>query len=140
MGESYTESRLREALERAGGDEARAARLILGWVSDDPRLLFGLTRPHLSGIVAWAVSRAARRKSEPEAEPPPEQPSFDSLPGDAFGKELLKAVAFGKPAKFSQEAFAPQVKKPGASQRHIDAIRRIAAASKTLPRKPDDGS
>lgn len=136
--EGYSEGKLREALRLAEGDEGRAVRLVLGWVGDDPELLLGLARPHLNGIVAYAVNRAARHvEQEPEPEPPPEMPDFDSLPGEAFGKELLKAVAFGQPTRFGREALAPNPlapKKHGASRRHIDAIYQIATLS-SQPKK-----
>lgn len=139
---TYTESRIREALELARGDEGRAARMILGWVADDPKLLLGLTRPHLNGIVAYAVDRAVRCAEREAAPPPPATPDFDSLPGEAFGKELLKAIAFGQPTRFGREALGtspPAPKRPGASKRHIDAIHRIADASsqtKNTDKKP----
>lgn len=128
---TYTETKIREALTLAKGEEGRAVRLILGWVADDPQLLLDLTRPHLNGIVAYAVDRAVRR-AEQVPVPPPAAPDFDSLPGEAFGKELLKAVAFGQPARFGRETLGvnlPAPKRQGASKRHIDAIHRIADAS-----------
>lgn len=138
---NYTESKVQEALALAGNDEGRAARMILGWVADDPQLLLGLTRPHLNGIVAYAVDRAVRHV-EREAEPPPAVPDFDSLPGEEFGKELLKTIAFGQPVRFGRESLGaspPAPKRPGASRRHIDAIHRIADASAQI-KSPDKKS
>lgn len=138
---NYTESRIREALTLAKGDEGRAARLILGWVADDPQLLLGLTRPHLNGIIAYAVDRAVRHVQR-EAEPLLAAPDFDSLPGEEFGKELLKTIAFGQPVRFGRESLGaspPAPKRPGASKRHIDALHRIADASAQI-KNPDKKS
>lgn len=139
MRQQYWEARIAEALRATGHDEARATRLVLGWAAEDLPLLLGLTRPHLNGIVAYAVGRVARRKEAPPPPPPAAAPSFDDLPGEAFGKALLKAVAFGQPARFGREGLSapPASTRPGASQRHIDAIRRIAAAGSMVP-KPDE--
>lgn len=137
----YWEKRILEALELAHRDEGRATRLVMGWTAQDHSLLLGVTRPHLAGLVAYAVHRIAARSDEAAApeEPPPQRPVLDDLPGDDFGKEILKAVAFGQPARFGREAFSapPGPRRPKASQQHIEAIRKIATPLPPDPRKPD---
>ena len=132
MSDCSVETRIREALSRAGGSVARARIQILDEAARDHDLLYGLTRPHLSGIVAYAVDRVVRKKAAP-ADSPPAEPAIQALPGEAFGKELLKALALGDPARFGEESFSASARRGGASQRHIDAIRLIAGESS--PRK-----
>ncbi len=122
MSGSSVESRIRDILARAGGNEARARLMLLDEAPRDLELLYGLTRPHLNGIVAYAVDRVVRKKAE---EPPP-LPPVHAAPGEAFGKELLKALALGDPARFGEEAFSAPARRGTASQRHIDALKRMA--------------
>lgn len=132
MSEKHVQTRIEEALARTDGNVARARMQILDEAARDHDLLYGLARPHLSGIVAYAVDRVARKKSAPP-ESPPAEPDIQALPGEAFGKELLKALALGDPAKFGEESFSASARRGGASQRHIDAIRQIAGTPS--PRK-----
>ncbi len=124
MSESSVESRIREILARAGGNEARARLMLLDEAPRDLELLYGLTRPHLNGIVAYAVDRVSRKKAQEPA--PPAVPPIHAAPGETFGKELLKALALGDPARFGEEAFSAPARRGTASQRHIDALKRMA--------------
>lgn len=130
MTDKQLQDHIEETLARAGGSRSRARMMLLDEVARDPDLLYALTRPHLNGIVAYAVDRAIRKKeSEPPAPPP--APDLKAAPGEAFGKELLKALALGDPARFGEESFAPLAPRTPASQRHIDALRRMAG-----PKRP----
>lgn len=130
MSREYAENRIREALRLTGGHPLKARQQIIAWTYEDAKLLHALTKPHITGIVAYAINRVLVKEGEEDKAPDP-TPDFDALPGEKFGKELLKALAMGQPAVFGQESFSAHVPKSGASQRHIDALRQIAAKSKT---------
>ena len=134
MKRSYAETRIREALQQAGGNTAQAKKLLTSWVSQDHKLLLELTRNHLGGIIAYNVERVASGRAVQKQSPPaqkqsrkkPEKPDMDP-----FGKELLKAVTSKNAGVFGMEAYSTPPGKGKASQRHINAIRQIAARSKT---------
>lgn len=132
MSDTSIEARILDTLARAGGSQSRARLMLLDEAARDPELLYALTRPHLNGIVAYAVDRAIRKKGSEPAVPPP-APDIKAIPGEAFGKELLKALALGDPARFGEESFSAPSRRASASQRHIDALRRMA--SPTPPSK-----
>ncbi len=133
MSSSYVEQRLLEALSASNGNLAKARKLIGEWCAQDQRLLYELSRPHMTGIIAHAMDRVVSHKfrSETEKENPPSATRRVELPSstksdEMFGKELLKNFAMGKPTKFAEESFSAPLKKTKASQSHIDAIRRLA--------------
>ncbi len=134
MSREYAENRIREALRQTGGNVARARQLIVGWTYEDHKLLQALTRPHLAGIVAYAVDRVVNRDAgtvpETQAEPVEE-----GIEGEQFGKELLRALVSGQPAIFGQENAAAYVKPTQASQRHIDTLKQLSGGKK----KPGSG-
>ena len=134
MSSSYVEKRLLEALSLSNGNLAKARKLIGEWCVQDQRLLYELSRPHMTGIIAHAMDRVVSHKfrSDAEKETAPatatrrvELPS-SAIGDEMFGKELLKNFAMGKPTKFAEESFSAPLKKTKASQSHIDAIRRLA--------------
>ncbi len=124
MSRDYIEKRVKEALKLTGGNATKARTQIIQWAQEDSKLLYGLAYPHLTGIVAHAISRVQNRKLEPEAVPTIPDPSSD--PDKLFGLEILKAIAGGGAARFGLENDAAPVRKQPASQRHIDAIRQMA--------------
>lgn len=128
MSKEYAEERIREALKETGGNATLARQLVTAWAHEDARLLFALTRPHLSGIVAYQVDRVASGradagKAEPEALRT--EPSED----ERFGRDVLKAVAENDRDIFGLEEQGRPRKRGGVSQNHIDAIRLMAARS-----------
>lgn len=123
MTRDYIEKRIYEALKLTGGNATKARSLIIQWTQEDSKLLRGLAHPHLTGIVAHAISRVQNKKDEPVAVPVPDP---ESDPEHQFGLEILKAIAGGGAARFGMEESGPPARKQPASQRHIDAIRQMA--------------
>lgn len=131
MTREYAEQRIRQALELARGNETKARQQIIAWCAEDMKLLLALSAPHLTGIVAHALTRVINQKDLPS---PKAEPTLDLSKGSGFGIEILKSIVGGDTARFGQESAAPPVKKQAASQRHIDAIKQMAGKSKT-PKK-----
>lgn len=129
MSRDYIEKRIYEALKLTGGNATKARSMIIQWTQEDSKLLYGLAHPHLTGIVAHAISRVQNKKNEPLVIPDTPDPNSD--PEHLFGLEILKAIAGGGAAKFGMEEAGPPVKKQPASQRHIDAIRQMAGKKGT---------
>lgn len=129
MNRDYAEKRIRDALKAAGGNPTRARQQITAWAFDDAKLLHELVAPHITGIVAHAVNRVMSTKEKTV----PAEPEKVTVPkGDAFGMEILKAIALGNPAQFGLESGSGvSVKKQQASQRHIDAIRQMVSKDKS---------
>lgn len=146
MSLEYAESRIKEALKLHKGNPAKAQQQIIAWIYEDAKLLHALAKPHLSGIVAYNIERVASGRSDPQKKQAPksEKPVSTSAPRkpaaaaaskpEAFGLEILKAVA-AKPEIFGLEDLGAQKKRGAASQRHVDAIKAIAANSKNI-KKP----
>ena len=100
------------------------------WCAEDTKLLYALSKPHLTGIVAHAVGRVASGKTDPQEVPHPAVRGELDQEG-TFGMEILKTIAGGGPNQFGQEAYGRPMKRQGASQQHIDAIRLMAEKSKS---------
>jgi hypothetical protein len=130
MSHEYAMSRVRDALDKSDGNHLKAQRLILGWIEKDHTLLFGLVMPHLQGIISHAVNHVAAPPPKKKAAPAARRidPVSES---SEFGAALLQGLKDGS-ATFG-EPTPRGVSKPGkASQKHVDAIRQLAAAkSKT---------
>ena len=126
---SYATSRIREALRQTGGNATRTRQLVQQWITEDQRLLYELTRPHMKGIIAHAISRVETQKDAPAEEPPdmPEPPAGDT---DSFGRDLLKALQ-GNTVRFGEEeGRTSRRSKTGASKQHIDAINKMTGRDK----------
>lgn len=130
MSREYAEKRIREALNLAKGNATRARQQIIAWTNEDPKLLHALAQPHLTGIVAHAVSRVVHKQDieEHEDEPPAMPQPLDMAP-DTFGKEILKALASENTALFGRDTGAAPARRKQASQSHIDALKQIASKS-----------
>ena len=127
MSLKYAEAKIKEALVLSGGNQARARQQIIAWAFEDAKLLQALTKHHLTGIAAYHVERVASGRTAKPKTPPPAKPA-KKVPStdDAFGKEILKAVANSSSAIFGLEGYAAPQRRGQASQRHIDAIRQMA--------------
>ncbi|GJL84459.1 MAG: hypothetical protein DHS20C02_02340 [Micavibrio sp.] len=130
MSREYAERRIKEAIKKTNGNAARAKQQVIAWTIEDTKLLDALTRPHLTGIVAYNIERimsgrSAAKEEAPVADKPPTQE-------DEFGIEILKAVAASDAAVFGQEGNAPPMKRGRASKQHIDAIRQMTGKSKPI--------
>ncbi len=135
MSREYAEGRIREALKLSKGNPTRARQRIIAWTFEDPKLLQALARPHLTGIVAHAISRVVHKQDvvEPEA---PDVPEGLDLAPETFGKEILNALQSDGAAMFGQESNAPPMPRGQASKSHIEALKHIASKS-TVPKKSD---
>lgn len=130
MTKSYAQERLLEALAKSRGNFSAAKRLIMTWAASDHKLLLELTGPHLTGIVAHALNRTQQNKSLAAVKRPSRPVTASKDPNEKFGKELLKTFATDKPVKFAEEGFSAPIKRPAASQAHIDAINLLAGKPK----------
>ena len=130
----YAERRIRDALDKASGNVARARQQIIAWTYEDAKLLHALTKPHLSGIVSYNIERiVSGRSAAPEN---PAQPKEEAAPAKAkeenFGLEILKAVAGNNGSTFGLETYsAPRANKPTVSKNHIDAIKAMTKGRKS---------
>lgn len=128
MSREYAEERIKEALRQSKGNPTKTRQLVIAWAMEDVRLLQGLTKPHLTGITAHAVSRVIHRMgAEPEEIHVPSEPETLDLTPEGFGKEILGALS-GDSAIFGEETYVPQAatrNRKQASQSHIDAIYRM---------------
>ena len=135
MAQSYLQTCILDALAKAKGNETKARALVAAWALEDNQLLLALAKPHLSGIVAHAVGRQAiqqKAKKERGDELPPLPKVADKGKKDNdFALDLLKALGGANVAKFGAEDAAPRVGKKQASQQHVNALKLMAAKSKT---------
>ena len=129
MSREYAEGRIREALKQSKGNPTKARQRIIAWTYEDPKLLQALAQPHLTGIVAHAVSRVIYKQELPEPEAPEMPASLDMEP-ETFGQEILAALQSNDTAMFGMEQNAPQPRRGQASKSHIEAIKKIAGKSK----------
>ena len=126
MNRDYAERRIREALKANNGNEGKARQQVIAWALDDTKLLHELVAPHITGIVAHAVGRVKTMKEQPIPKEPVKGKKTAAGKEDAFGLEILKAIALGNPAQFGLES-GVAIKKQQASQRHVDAIRAMVS-------------
>lgn len=139
MSRKYAESRIREALKQTDGNVTKARHLITSWCKNDHRLVLELTAPHMVGISSHAIQRVirldeeqAQSAEEPIAvEPIQEEVLVKGGQADAFGLEILKAVAGNKNPKFGMNVNkVGGNKRPKVSAQHIDAINQMVRKSK----------
>ena len=64
MSDSYTSSKIKEALVASQGSRARAQDILMGWAQADDRLLRGLVEPYLKGIVTGTIERVTKPAAE----------------------------------------------------------------------------
>ena len=63
MSLEYVERRINEALKLSKGNATKARQIVIKWCQDDIRLLHGMTKAHLNGIVAYNIERVASGRS-----------------------------------------------------------------------------
>ncbi len=125
MSNDYAMSRVRDALEKSGGNHLKAKRLILSMLEKDHSLLVGLAAPHLESIVTHAIAHV---------DAPPAQKKVDLSAKGELGDEVLDSI-LNKREGAERPAFGqaepPGISKPGqASKAHVDAINALVKASK----------
>ena len=125
----YKTTRIQNAIKENPDSPAKVRQTVMKWALEDQKFLTELVKPHLSGIVSYAVYRVENKLNEPEM-PVPATPA-DALAEEEgnFGLEILKTIAGGHSAIFGLEGRATG-KKEGVSQKHIDAINAIAGKGK----------
>lgn len=133
MNADYLEEKILEALELSGGNQARARQHLIAWSMEDAQLLRILVRPHLTGIISYAVQRVAKRAARKKSD---QASRKSSPPSDkTFGEEMLSALSDDNAEIFGQSSPFPTGRKPEASARHEKLMRMLAQdPSKTKKR------
>ena len=128
MSREYADKRIREALRLAKGNPTKARQQIMAWTNEDPKLLQALAKPHLTGIVAHVINRVASRIESGAGEPEdiPDTPATLDMPPETFGQEIMQILKSSNTAVFGHETSGISGRRGQASQRHIDAMKRIA--------------
>lgn len=142
MSREFAMSRVKDALEKSDGNHLKAQRLLLQWVEKDHSLLIGLVTPHLQSIITYAINHAALpvtvQKTVPTAKAPSSQKAVSTKDAGEFGAAVLSSLKGGRTegVGFGEAPSRGGVSKPGAaSQKHIDAINKIAGATKSTDKK-----
>lgn len=138
MSRQHAERRIREALILANGNATKARQIITNWCAEDHQLVLEMAMPHMVGIASHAIQRAIRLQAEGKTntgpvleEPIREQATIEAGIADAFGLEILKAVADNSNPRFGMNATHTTGRsKSQVSARHIDAIHKMASATK----------
>lgn len=129
----YAEKRIKEALQKAGGNTTHARQHIIAWAQEDAKLLQALTKPHLSGIVAYNIDRILSGRGAATTDGPAKKKTAakPQQKKENFGLEILKAAAGNNETTFGMEAYGPSNRpKSQVSQAHIDAIRAMTRGRK----------
>lgn len=144
MSGDYIFARVKEALRLHKGNSVKARQQIIAWTYEDAKLLHSLARPHLTGIVAYAVDRYQRKILAPELEKDIEESCLisDAAVGsrggknsqahqeeENFGREMLKSLVGGQSDIFGQEPTGVAMGRKKASPRHEEILRFIARKS-----------
>lgn len=132
MSQNYVEKKVKLALQKSSGNKALARQQLIAWAMDDAELLQGLTRAHLSGIVAYNIDRVLSGKGVQDAgKPKPKAPPKKMMQaaGDEFGAEILKAVAGNSGAVFGFDDGTPRAPTK-VSQNHINALKLMSKMGK----------
>lgn len=134
MSSLYMEQKIKEALEKSDGNQNRAKQYILEWATQDMALLLGLTKAHLNGLAAYAVTKVARTGHVAETPVQNNEHISTAAKGlnrtpESFGKDLLLALSGRDTVHFGMESASgrPVSRRSKASQSHIDAIKSLAA-------------
>lgn len=136
MSHEYALSRVKDALDKSDGNHLKAQRLLLQWLEKDHTLLLGLVAPHLQSIITYAINHAALpapHKREILSKPASAPRTVSGKDAGEFGAAVLSSLKGGRAegVGFGEAPPRGSVTKPGqASQKHIDAIHKIAGASK----------
>jgi len=133
MSINYTENRIKEALRLNNENMNDAQKQIFAWLYEDHKLLLDITRPHINGIVAYAVQRTLNRmlKSDDEIlDEVAEDAALSSSKKDQTGKDILKGFISKEAPQFGQESVAVPLRKKAASQKHVDVMHMLAATSR----------
>ncbi len=133
MSRDYALSRVRDALEKSGGNHLKAQRLLVQWLEQDKTLLAGLVVPHMPGILAHALTHVMNPEQLKKA---PKELKVQAEDVGEFGEALLSSLKGGRHEGVGFGEPTPRnLGRPGAaSKKHVDAINKIAVRKTT-----DDG-
>jgi len=123
MSQKYAIDKIKKALDVTRGHAGKTRQMVIAQAMEDPKLLKELVKPHMVGIVAHAVNRVVRGKTEPESVPTPSPEAQNDE--NSFGLDILKTIAGGDTTQFGQESYGRPMGKKGVSQKHIDAIQAM---------------
>lgn len=129
MTQTYAESRIATILKEHADSPAKARQAVMKAALEDQKLMIELVAPHLSGVVAYAISRVEAGEGVPQMQPATPQAKKGGKE-TSFGMELLRHVADDNAVVFGQESNLIPGSRPQTSQGHIDAINLMAAKSK----------
>ena len=135
MSREYAISRVKDALEKSGGNHLKAQRLLMTWLEKDHSLLFGLVSPHMHSIIVHALAHvdqasAPQKAAEKKIMPKPHETS-------EFGTALLQSLS-GRGVEHGTfgEATPRGVSPPGkTSKAHVDAINKLVTAGRDKGKK-----
>lgn len=133
MSMNNTENRIREALRLHNGNVTEAKKQLFAWFYEDNKLLLDVVYPHLNGITAYAVDRVLRRMLKSEDEILQEEAQEAELSANkkaSIGKDILRGFVSKEALQFGQESVGVPLRKKAASQKHIDTMQMLAAASR----------
>lgn len=132
MSREYAEDRIRAALAQCRGNPTKARQMVIGWSTQDQRLLLSLALPHLTGIVAHAIGRVIHHQNDAvEEDEVAAMPLALNMAPDTFGKEILGALSSSDTQVFGLEGQTAQPRPKKASQSHIDALKQMASKNRT---------
>lgn len=132
MSWDYVERKVKEALQITRGNPMRARQQLIAWTYEDSKLLYELTKPHMTGIVGHAIAHVEKKEQEEKAGVKKKAPMTSIREQDIngeFGLELLKALAGGGSPQFGVESNMAPTGKSQASQKHVDTLKKIAKKS-----------
>ena len=134
MSREYALSRVKDALEKSGGNHLKAQRLLSSWLEKDHSLLFGLVSPHMHSIIVHALvhvdqpvpQKTSTKKINPKAHETSE-----------FGSALLASLrGKGEETGTFGQATPRGLTKPGqTSKAHVDAINKLVTAGRNKDKK-----
>lgn len=88
MSQEYALSRVRDAIDKEGGNHLKAQRLLLEWVKKDQTLLIGLVAPHVPSIISHAVNHVASQPDTKKSHMPAEVELVDLPPSKASQRHI----------------------------------------------------
>jgi hypothetical protein len=134
MSREYAMSRVKDALEKSGGNHLKAQRLILSWLEKDHTLLFGLVTPHVQSIITHAISHVAQPAKKVSL---PRKVNVKEQEKGEFGNALLESLRSprGETGNFGEPPPRGLTKPGKASAAHVSAINTLVKAGREKDKK-----
>lgn len=141
MSLEYVEARIKEALSLAHGNRSKARQQIIAWAHEDSKLLLGLTKPHLNGVVAYNIERVDSGRAEAaKAFPPPVQSEPLAPPMRAPVQQSQQAQQKAAPPTSSLPSQAAKPAKKKEEQFGLEILKAIAGERQTIFGLEDPGA